>query len=130
MATESFDLKTLSLYIPNKATLYRIMIKKGYVLPSETSKACTEEYLLDCLHDKIFSIKAENFRPFLLEKDVSISSLRIIEEIKKKASKPLGFTLDKLPDKKWLLDVLYSLDKQNKIFSDPTEEITRELPEG
>lgn len=130
MTTESVDLQKLSLYVPNKASLYRVMIKKGYFLPNETSKACSEEYLLECLHDKVFTMKIDKLKPFILKEDLSSSCLDLIEQLKTKTTKPLGFTPTKLPDKNWLIDVLHSLDPENKLFFNPGELITRELPQG
>ncbi len=46
----NIPVNNLSLLIPNKGALYRILIKElGYFLPKETSKAISEEYLLGVL---------------------------------------------------------------------------------
>ena len=130
MNTQSYSLDQLTLLIPNKAVLYRTMIKKGFYLPCENSKAVSEEYLLDVIHGKIFSIKISEIKPFLLVDDISLTGSMIMHEIQGKANKGLGFSQNNLPDKHWLVNVLHTLDPENKVFKDQAVEISRTLPEG
>jgi len=66
----------------------------------------------------------------LLEDDLSVGKLELMEEICKKASKPLGFSYNTLPNREWLLDVLNTLDPNNKLLiGDPTLIFSRKLLE-
>ena len=116
MNTQKYTIERLAQYIPNKAALYRNMIKKGFYLPNESSKVISEEYLLSCTTDKVFSMKISQLKPFLLVSDISYSCTKIVEEIQKKVQKPFGFTPTNLPDKAWLFNVLHSLDSDIKFL--------------
>jgi len=131
MELQNIDLDTLATFIPNKNTLYRIMVEKDYYLPSITSKACSEEYLLGCLKGKYFTIKITELKPYVLWRDLKSNKLELFDEIVKKASKSLGFSIHKLPEKEYLVNVLHTLDKSNRVFKNPlVTTLTRELPEG
>ena len=50
---------------------------------------------------------------------------------KKLVKEPLGYDLNKLPEKVDLIDLLNSLDGGNKLFKNPViMTLTRALPEG
>jgi len=90
----------LSLVIPTKAALYRILVRElGYFLPNETSKAITEEYLLGVLRGKFYSLKMSEKKELVLKNDLSVGKFEIIEELIHKAGKPLGFTFNTAPDR-------------------------------
>lgn len=110
--------------------MYRILIKKGLYLPAENSKCINENYLIDCANEKIFTIKISGLKLYLLSSDIAASCYALIAEIQKKTDKQMGFTESNLPDKNWLVNVLYTLDPKNQIFTSPVQELTRVLPKG
>ena len=132
MQLNDFPIEKLSLYTPTKAVLYRIMIQNyNYFLPSESSKAVTEDYLLGVLKGNYFGMKFEERKELRLKNDITASKLDLIEEISKLVKKPLGFTLNQTPDRDWLLDILNTLNPKNKIISgDPATVFTRKLPKS
>lgn len=131
MNLESINLETLSFFLPTKGVLYRLMIKKDFFLPSETSKCITEAYLLDSLKGKIFTIKISEIKPFLLKKDINATKIELFNLLHAKIDKPLGFDLNQLPDRDWMVDVLHTLDPNNTLFvNNVTNILTRDLPEG
>ena len=54
--TQKYTIETLAWYVPNKATLYGNTIKKDLYLPNESNKVISEECLLSCMTDKVFSM--------------------------------------------------------------------------
>ncbi len=126
----NIPVNNLSLLIPNKGALYRILIKElDYFLPKETSKAISEEYLLGVLRGQFYSLKNSEKRELQLKEDLSAGKLELIDEISQKISKPLGFTFSTSPDRNWLLDVLNTIDPNNKlIIGDPSLEFSRAFP--
>ena len=57
-ATTNVSVDKLQKLIPNKASLYRILVKYlNYYLPEENSKAITESYLLGVLRGQFYSLK-------------------------------------------------------------------------
>jgi len=130
MQFQDYPLDLLAQYIPDKATLHRIMIKNcGYFLPKES--LCSDDYLLGVLNGKYFSMKLDERKELQLKTDFKVSTAELFEEISKLIDKPLGFKPSFSPGQKWLLDVLNTLDPENKlIVGDPSLKFTRKLPEG
>jgi len=124
---KSFDISLLGYLIPNLQAFYDILSEtKRYFLPNFNSKCITEDYLLSIAKEEIFTIKKDNLKFGTLRKKVFIPEL--IGLLEAKVDKPLGFTEDRVPDKEWLVHVLYSVDSQNAVFKAPTSGICRELP--
>ena len=127
----NIPIQRLGMFIPNKASLYRILVNNlGFYLPEETSKAITEAYLLSVLRGEVFTLKLSEVKTIPIKNDFSVTKTELIEEIKKKTQKNLGFTLSTSPDRNWLIDVLNTLDPENKLLKgDPLLQFTRQIPE-
>ncbi len=102
----------------NKDHIYNVVIKKGFYLPDIKSRAVNCKYLLQVLEGKVFSIKCDNVKPFLIEV-IKISKLDLIAYLHEVALKnvDLGFDLQHLPDRKWMLDVLHTVDSTHYAFT-------------
>jgi len=128
MSFENIGLDMLAMFAPNKETLHRIMVNKGYYLPLVSSKTCSEEYLLQCLRGQVFCLKTTALKPHFLKDDIKAIRLELYNEIKKLVKEPLGYELNELPEKGYLIDLLNSLDNGNKLFKNPViSTLTREL---
>ena len=67
MNQANIPIERLAISIPNKASLYRILVKDlGYFLPEETSKAINEAYLLFVLRGEVFTLSFQKKRNYLL----------------------------------------------------------------
>ncbi len=131
MNFESHDINLISRFLPNKEALYRVLVQKDNYLPDLTSKACTEEYLLGVARGQLYCLKNSQLRNYQLWKDLKKTKLELYHEIKSKVEKPLGFDLNGLPDKQYLINILYSIDSENRFFNNPViSNICRTLPEG
>jgi len=128
---QDYSLEQLAQFVPTKGALYRIMVlSQKYFLPAENSKVITEDYLVGILKGEYFSIKQDQKRELFLKDDFAAGRLELIEEISKKTDKKLGFSINNSPDRNWLLDVLNTLDPDNKLLKgDPSLMFTRKLPE-
>jgi len=128
---QEYSLDQLAKFIPTKAALYRFMVRdQKYFLPAETSQAITENYLLGVLKGEYFSLKQADRKELLLKDEYHATRQELIEEISKKTPKKLGFTSKIPPDRTWLLDVLYTLDPDNRLLKGaPVLMFTRKCPE-
>ncbi len=61
-------------------------------------------------------MKIEGLMPFGNEKEVKLEKGDLIKILKEKIEEDLGFPVNSSPDKKWLLDVLHTLDPENKFL--------------
>lgn len=101
--------------------LLRTHHTKKIYLPQENSKCMTRTYLIGVLLGKYFFVRAENFR-ILSEscaKLVNATSELLFDEIRRfliPANVNFGFSEECLPDKNWLLNVLWNLNPQHPIF--------------
>jgi len=131
MQLRDYTVEELARLIPTKSVLYRIMIKNfDYFLPHETSKAITEDYLLGVLRGKYYSLKLKERKELQLKGDFNAGNLELITEISNLTKKNLGFSINSSPDREWLLDVLNTLDSNNKLLKgDPTLLFKRQLPD-
>ena len=127
----NIPIERLAFSLPNKASLYRMLVTNlGYFLPEESSKAINETYLLAVLRGEVFTLKQSEKKELPLKHDFAATKPELMEEIAKKTQKNLGFTLSSTPDRGWLLDVLNTLDPENKLLKgDPSQQFVRLIPE-
>jgi len=101
---------------PDRPTLYKILIEQGYYLPAKKATCCTKSYLGRVQRNEVFTMKIEGLMPFGNEKEVKLEKGDLIKILKEKIEEDLGFPVNSSPDKKWLLDVLHTLDPENKFL--------------
>ncbi|CAD8188429.1 unnamed protein product [Paramecium pentaurelia] len=98
-------------------SMYNALVIKNYYLPEFNSLAITCEYLLNVALNKCFRIKISQIKIGQILKKVP--KLKLFQELDMKLQGKkinIGFTIDKLPDKKWLINVLHTLDQNNEVF--------------
>jgi hypothetical protein len=81
--------------------------------------------------ESVFVIKKADIRQHrpTIQKLTSSELLVILEEhLRLTNQKPTGFSLNKLPDKAWLLDVIFTLDRDNSIFKKEEAQRTILIP--
>jgi hypothetical protein len=90
------------------------LIKRGHYLPRPRSKACTAKYYLGIMKGdiKVLSRGQEN----ACHKVGGKISKGILFMMLTRKTKRHGFDLKHLPDKAYLIDMLYAYDNQNYIF--------------
>jgi len=127
--SQKFDISYLNYFIPNKRALYDILSDaKGCYLPEFGDKCITEDYLLKVAKGELFAIPAADIKRARLKKKPSCSDL--YNKIIPLAKKPLGFDEDVLPEKRWLIDVLCTLNSHDDVFLPALSGIVREFPSG
>jgi hypothetical protein len=126
---ETYNIRYLNAYIPNKFALYEILKGKDYYLPKFDTKCITEEYLLGVAKKEFFSIKKGEVRIGYPKR--SVNAADIVTILKEITGKPLGFDQFTLPDIEWLTNVLFSLKPDHHVFTKPDEiEFFRSFPPG
>lgn len=124
---------TLNAFIPNIDALYSILQEGtfAFYLPKRNSRCVTQEYLLQLSNRTLFAlennliVKYDNYRMLRIEK------LQLFKELEKyitsNKKKPLGFTFKNMPNKRWLTDVLFTLDPDNRLFKLLDKDIYRKI---
>jgi hypothetical protein len=124
---KSTNVNYLSLFLPNKHALYELLaVEQRYYLPDEMSRCISEKYLLGVAKGDYFRKKIEEIKYYF--GPVNATAAKLYEVLFNKVETNLGFDIETLPNKKWLADVLYTIDPKNVIFNHPIEETTREFP--
>lgn len=115
---KEYGVDFLNSYLRNKQSVYDFLTNvQNLYLPSFESKAVTDDYLLNILQKKVFIMKREEVHPAPFLK-VNVGCLELIEEIKiLVGERELGFDIVFPPDKFYLVNTLYSLDKNHKFFT-------------
>ena len=99
--------------------------KKGLYLPyyedmKNRDQAITIDYLVEVLKGAAFPIARGSIRkPPRIKKPVL--KLELQEKIEKISNKKCLFLEGRLPAKEWLLEVLYSLNPKDELFTDEEE---------
>ena len=124
---KNFDLDFLGFFVPNLQSFYDILSEiKGFYLPKFDSKCITEEYLLSVAKKQVFTISKDKIKfGSLKTKKFRTDLMEILQGL---TQLPLGFTEEHYPNKRWLINCIYSLNPLHKIFQTPYSGFTRELP--
>ena len=105
--------------IGNIENFYYALTAEGYYLPKLKSPSITGDYLWKVLNDNVFRMKTSEIKFGVTFKNIQKN--HIFEEIEnlliQKHLKPLGFYQEKLPDKDWLKNLLFTLNPQHHFFS-------------
>jgi hypothetical protein len=92
------------------------MIEKGYYLPDIRSRIITTDYLVKVSKGINFGIKSDQIKSHPLERK-RWSSLDMVSWLSNRLYPlELGFSSNKLPNRKWLLDVVWSIEPKHEIF--------------
>ena len=115
---QDYDNQFLNSFLKNKRFTYDFLTSvQGLYLPCITSKAITEDYLLKVLKKTVTTIARANINP-APEVRKKVSTQELLEEIGKlTGEKNLGFDLYNMPDKEYLLNILFSLKKDHPFFT-------------
>jgi len=101
----------------SRENVYRMLDEDGYYLPSIKSRAITCSYLLKVYRNEVFRVEKSYVLTPPSEKKIW-SNLDLLAYIEKKCyPKPLGFSPNTMPDRKWLLAIAYSFDKNLEVFT-------------
>ena len=123
-------LETLKSLFPTKQVLYAVLERGTYnfVLPARKSSGVTIKYLMKAASRSIFTIDKSKYQkaPQVLLKSFIIDELLII--LKNITKQELGFEECKYPNKEWVLNCIYSIDKNHDIFSIRSLEFYRTIP--
>ena len=123
----------IRMRLPTVWDQYRFLVDiKNIYLPkwdkiNKKPKWATEKYLVGVMLNRIFSLKIEQIKkpPPVTKKKKKGQMLQILEQF---ANKPLGFEVEREPQKKWLIKMIYSLDQNNEIFRPAIQEIKKTIP--
>ena len=107
-----------NLILGNKSNLYRLVSEEGYYLPKSDSRCCTARYLFDVMSGTVFRILVKDIRISLDQKKKwpKIDLICYLEQNFLNGQK-FGFGPEKLPDRTWITNVLYTFDPNDEIFS-------------
>lgn len=111
---QSLPISTLNRMIGNVKNFYYALLDKGWYLPQYNKGALSFSYLWNVFNGKCFRIQRDKVKKSVLFKKVT--KIQVFEQLNFKV-KDLGFTSEKLPDKQWMLDILYTVDPDNILLN-------------
>ncbi|CAD8131000.1 unnamed protein product [Paramecium sonneborni] len=98
-------------------SLHSALLMKNYYMPDLASSVITCEYLLNVALGKCFRIETNQIKIGQIFKKVSkIKLFYELEKLCQEKNVLLGISPEKLPDKKWLTNVLFTLNENNEVF--------------
>ena len=123
-------LEELKIFFSKKEVLYRLLEGPHYnlVLPNIHSSAITVEYILNVASKAVYTIPKDKYKKAPDTKDKSLTIYDLIEILTTIVKQPLGFDNNHFPNKKWLIDCIYSESKNNSIFIDDSKTFYRAIP--
>ena len=110
----------------SKMNLYKMVKALGWFVPEYASKAVTVQYLNYVMNGAVFRMKKTDMKRHSLEVK-SYSAMDLVGAIETKLGHKMGFELQKLPNREYLLDVLFTLDDQHEVFQGNQEKLV-EVP--
>lgn len=111
-----YPLHAVNKLLPSKRELYDVLTHSDQYslkLPKFGSKTITIFYLLEVANGTIFSIRKQDYRELKMKS--ALNKIDYYAELMKIVPN-LGFGIDNLPDKKWMRDVLFSLNPAHEFF--------------
>ncbi len=107
-----------NLLLANRENLYRMVSAEGWFLPESESKAVTVNYLLGVSSGKFFRIRVSEVHHYPAEKKTwkKLDLFIYLSDVHLR-SVNLGFDYLHLPDRNYLLSILYTLEPTHEVFS-------------
>jgi hypothetical protein len=109
----------MSDVVRDKRDLYELAVRNGFYLPKRTSKAVTEEYLLEVLKGSCWCPRFDEIRLKACVRtppvDVLLDKFR--EATLLHGKQKVHIDKDRRPDAKWLVDVVATLMPYDEIFA-------------
>ena len=118
----TMSIRYANLILGNKQNLYRLVSEEGYYLPRYDSRCITTNYLLEVMKGSVFRICATDVKVCLSER-IRYSKIDMISllETKYLGNTKLGITPDALPNREWLVNVIYTIDPYHDMFVGTSE---------
>lgn len=110
---EEIPLSKLNSLLGCVKNFYLALVDQGWALPKWSKNCISFNYLWNVFTGENFRIKRENLKQAFLFKKAS--KIYLFEQLNFIIDN-LGFNSDKIPDKQWLLDILYTLSPKHEIF--------------
>lgn len=111
-----YPVHAVNKLLPSKRELYDILSHSDQYslqLPKFGSKTITIQYLLQVANGTYFAIRKQDYKEVKIRS--ALNKIDYYAEVMKTVPN-LGFGIDNLPDKKWLRDVLFSINPQHQFF--------------
>jgi hypothetical protein len=103
--------------VHSKRNLIYMVRKLGYYLPEDHTKAMTCSFLLKTAQGTIWRIKTSDVKPYvtLFLTWSCVDLLAYIKEVLLK-DEIVGFDLDKMPDKRYMLNIIHTINPGHEMF--------------
>lgn len=111
---EEISLSSLNKLLGSVQNFYMALLDQGWSLPKFNRNSITFHYLWSVFMGECFRIKRSEVKKGILFKKVSKKYL--FEQITLIVEN-FGFSNEKIPDKEWLIDILFTLEPNNEIFT-------------
>ena len=119
-------IQSLNACFPNLEVLYyHVSLMRNTVLPSIKAKAITMKYLLGVFDLTYYSFQQTNYKVCILLVTAKLRKQRLAKKIEAQSKKILRFDSRHLPQKIWLIDVLYSINSTNEAFKSISTSVER-----
>ena len=125
LSRNNLPLQQVSLAEINKMfgsleNMYLAVHQLGFYLPELKSSCITVFFLLGVVKGEVFSVKTEKIAPGGAKCIFKKTKLQIYEElyelVQKQIIKDLGFDLSRLPNKQYMLDLIWVINPKNDLF--------------
>ena len=128
---ESHNIHYLNTFFRNNKDFGRYLERvKNIYLPKLIDGVATTSYLMKAARGEVFTLSRDKLRNFNGEIQ-PITRFELNELLFQESGMPTGFENHSLPNKKWLLDCLYSINPDHDIFRRGVQpEATVEMVEG
>ncbi|KAL4500834.1 hypothetical protein ABPG72_020068 [Tetrahymena utriculariae] len=95
--------------------LYWAIYQLGYYLPSRGSQCISSQYLIGVMNKQIYCPQRVQVTAGR-QTYKKCKKVEIYNQLCKSKNDTLGFDITRLPDKQWLIDVLYLLNSEHELF--------------
>jgi len=117
---EEVTLSSLNKMLGNVQNFYLALVDQGWSLPKFNRNCITFQYLWNVFTGACFRIKRANVKKGFIFKKISKKELFEIVNLQ---VPHLGFSNEKIPEKDWLIDILYTIHPNHEIFEKAKNDI-------
>lgn len=135
---QTISREVANYFIPDKLSMYNLLTQQcGHFLPDFGSRCITNIYLDQVKNGEVWTLHYDKYKPMRLTKPLQLNTKTQLFSILKDLipiGQSLGMQPPNLPDKKWLLDMIHSLNPKHSMFIGDNliqeDAITRTVPKG
>ena len=110
---QEIPITILNKMLGNVQNFYYSLLNEGWFLPLFDRNCITFDYLWNVFLGKYFRIKRNEIKQGILFKN--ITKTQLLQALNSKIDN-LGFDTQKIPEKQWMINVLFTVNPNHEIF--------------